>query len=215
MHNMGCLKKKKVWYLDWIRPRLLEEKNAGSANSHMWEKMFSFSQRNSSCTKRKESVSMQNFPTVCKTLFLALFTWFLSLQVYVVRLHTPQSLTIVEIPPLWILKSSSPFITATKAVPWTLWLRIYTVYIQGDTPTAAGFFVLLPFRLALLSGQTGKLHKLLFFFLCTGTFYTVPSRAASGRLSVFVQCERWMYCCSGCMSAHLHIPQALSHSFSS
>lgn len=70
-----------------------------------WEKMFSFSKCSSSCTKRKESVSMQNFPTVCKTFFLALFTWFhLSLQVYAVRLHTPQSLTIMEIPPLWIFE---------------------------------------------------------------------------------------------------------------
>lgn len=175
--------------------------------------MFSFRKRSSSCTKRKESVSMQNFPTVCKTLFLALFTWF---QVYAVRLHTPQSLTIMEIPPLWILKSSSPFITATKAVPWTLWLRIYTVYIQGDTPTSSGiFFCFTPhFRLASLSGQTGKLHQLLLgFFLCADTLYTVPSRAATGPLSLCVQCECWMYCCSGCVSAHLHIPQALSHSF--
>lgn len=140
----------------------------------MWEKMFSFSQRSSSCTKRKESVSMQNFPTVCKTLFLVLFTWFLSLQVYAVRLRTPQSLTIVEIPLLWILKSSSPFITATKAVSWTLWLRIYTVYIQGDTPTAAGFFVLLPLRLALLSGQTGKLHKLLLLFFFFARTHSTP-----------------------------------------
>lgn len=83
---------KKVWYLDWIRPIGWGKKNARSANSHMWEKMFSFSKRSSSCTKRKESVSMQNFPTVCKTLFLALFTWFhLSLQVYAVRLHTTKS----------------------------------------------------------------------------------------------------------------------------
>lgn len=178
--------------------------------------MFSFSKCSSRCTKRKESVSMQNFPTVCKTLFLALFTWFhLSLQVYSVRLHTPQSLTIVEIPPLWILKSSSPFITATKAVPWTLWLRIYTVYIQGDTPTAAGFFCFTPLSPGFVERTNRKTTSIIVvFFLCTGTFYTVLSRAASGPLSVFVQCECWMYCCSGCMSAHLHIPQALSHSFS-
>lgn len=177
---------------------------------------------------------MQNFPMVCKSLFSGsvclIPTAVVSqlqravLQACTVTLRSALSCTRcwcnLKIVCLWRfllldLKYCSRLCRCKKGDTLTVF-RIRVVYILSGTPTGTDFFI---FSSAASSNRR-RARELLQpsspqFRLCTGTLSALPSGGYRAR--------RWVFCAegacctyswSGCMSAHLHIPQTLSQSLS-